>query len=154
MLNCRLNHHKKRYFNVKFSVHILLLGLIPLCLFIALSSIISVRGPLWLGLNQDPSYCYLFNSLLLLNHQSPVHVDHPGTTTQVIGYFLMFLLKGKQSLQDFNLYVLMNPEDILNTIIYSIICGTALFLYIFGILILRETKNILVTLLLQVTLLC
>ncbi len=43
------------------------------------------RGPFWLGLNSDPDYAYLFNSLNLCVGVPPWHVDHPGTTLQVLG---------------------------------------------------------------------
>ena len=33
----------------------------------------------------DPDYGYLLNSLLILEGRAPVHVDHPGTTVQILG---------------------------------------------------------------------
>jgi hypothetical protein len=39
----------------------------------------------------DPDYGYLFNSLLLIDGQSPWHIDHPGTPIQLIGALVMKL---------------------------------------------------------------
>jgi hypothetical protein len=50
------------------------------------------RGPLWLGANSDPSYQYLLNALLLLDGGTPAHVDHPGTTVQMLGAAALRLL--------------------------------------------------------------
>lgn len=33
----------------------------------------------------DPDYGYLMNSLLLLEGKAPIHIDHPGTTVQLLG---------------------------------------------------------------------
>ena len=57
----------------------------------------------------DPDYGYLFNSLLLIDGQSPWHIDHPGTPIQLIGALVMklrFLLfgTGTDLAQDFFLH--------------------------------------------------
>jgi hypothetical protein len=43
------------------------------------------QGPQWLGRNFENSYPYLLNSLAIVKGNSPVWVDHPGTTTQIFG---------------------------------------------------------------------
>jgi hypothetical protein len=43
------------------------------------------RGPIWMGLNADPSYVYLFSSLALAVGEVPGHADHPGAPVQRLG---------------------------------------------------------------------
>ncbi len=72
----------------KFSPR-LLLFFIP-CLFLVLSLYnLSIQGPFYSFNNIDPSYAYLFNGFELLHFHAPGHVDHPGTTTQILIAFVM-----------------------------------------------------------------
>jgi hypothetical protein len=45
---------------------------------------LSIQGPFYSFNNIDPSYAYLFNGFELLHFHTPGHVDHPGTTTQIL----------------------------------------------------------------------
>lgn len=74
-----------------FSPRLLLL-FIP-CLFLGLSLYnLSIQGPFYSFNNIDPSYAYLFNGFELLHFHAPGHVDHPGTTTQIL-MALVILIK-------------------------------------------------------------
>lgn len=46
------------------------------------------------GYDQDPAYAHLFNSLLILDGQTPHHIDHPGTPLQIIFAISIFLRWG------------------------------------------------------------
>lgn len=63
----------------------LALLVIPLLLVVFWLRASDARGPFYLGLNSDPEYCYLFNSLNLVTLHVPRHIDHPGTTLQELG---------------------------------------------------------------------
>src|SRR6185436_2402465 len=61
-------------------------------LLIALYCLIrSVMGPYFFPENLDPDYAYFFNSLNLAVSQSPAHIDHPGTTVQLLGALIIKL---------------------------------------------------------------
>jgi hypothetical protein len=60
------------------------------CFFLTLSLYnLSIQGPFYSFHNVDPSYAYLFNGFELLHFHAPGHVDHPGTTTQLLMAFVM-----------------------------------------------------------------
>ena len=85
----------------------------PALYLVAANHFAAARGPLWQGL-YDPSYVYLLNSLLLIDGETPVHVDHPGTPVQLIG---AGLLATKNALfdkrQDLAKAVIKKPEKYL-----------------------------------------
>ena len=82
---------------------LLLLSLIPIVVFFSSLYLKEKTGPYYYGHNFDPEYAYLLNSLMILNSQTPYHVDHPGTPLQVLGslviqttfYYQSFLKKNK-----------------------------------------------------------
>jgi hypothetical protein len=59
--------------------------LVPALLLAVCFVIRDARGPYWMGLNLDPDYAYLLNSLNLVQGHPPAHVDHPGTFVQLMG---------------------------------------------------------------------
>ena len=59
--------------------------IIPALFIVLFVYLISARGSFYFGNYSDPDYVYLFNSLRVSELKSPVHIDHPGTTLQVIG---------------------------------------------------------------------
>jgi hypothetical protein len=66
-----------------------LFSIIPALFLIATVKLTRANGPQWLPPGFENSYTYLLNSLLVVNGQSPEHVDHPGTTTQVFGAIVL-----------------------------------------------------------------
>jgi len=62
---------------------------LPAVYLVATSNFVPARGPFWQGEFYDPNYQYLLNSLLLLEGQTPGHIDHPGTPVQIIGAGLL-----------------------------------------------------------------
>lgn len=71
------------------------------------------------GYDQDPAYAYLFNGALLLDGQSPWHVDHPGTPLQILCAAVIlvvyFFLKLSGSIANLNLIdsVISSPDSYL-----------------------------------------
>src|ERR1017187_6027440 len=151
----------------KYCIHIVLLALVPLLFFGAARNLDKSRGPLWLALNLDPSYPYLFSSLLIANHYTPSLIGHPGTTTQILGAVFghpgtttqilgAVILKAEHvftGLSRTNVQVLTDPESTLSHIIVAITTATAFALFVLPIAIWRRTQDISLALLFQVTLL-
>ena len=70
----------------------------------------TARGPFWIGMNIDPEYVYLINSLSLTQGLTVGHAHHPGSTLQWAGaiwlYGINFLLGKDDLITD----VLTRPE--------------------------------------------
>jgi hypothetical protein len=96
----------------------------------------SERGPFWLGTNQDPSYVYLTNTLLILDGQPPFHTDHPGTPLQLFGAAL-FSLKAWADGTEVIHAALENPEDYLSLGHAALLAASVLALLLSGIWIWR-----------------
>jgi uncharacterized membrane protein len=124
-----------------------LFSIIPALFLIATFKLTKANGPQWLPYGFENSYPYLLNSLLVVKGQSPYHIDHPGTTTQVFGAIVLRTssLKSADELVD---SVLRDPERYIGfihrallifTFLSAWICPwiTAVFLrnYIVGLLI-------------------
>jgi hypothetical protein len=81
-------------------------------------------GPYFLGYNSDPEYAYLFNSLNIIHMAVPGHIDHPGTTVQLLGAAgLMVKWLGHFAVGNhlsFNDLVLIRPEGSLTVINFII----------------------------------
>src|SRR3989338_8023218 len=78
-------------------------------------------GPYWLGPNFDPSYIYLMNSMYLLDGITPIFVDHPGTTVELLGAAVIKCLTfGLTSAQRLD-RVITDPEYLLHAIHYLFI---------------------------------
>jgi hypothetical protein len=125
------------------------LALIPLVVVALLFWIKAVRGPLWLALNQDPSYHYLLNSLMVAEGRAPFHVDNPGTPLQLMGAVVLHathLVRGTAWLR---LDVLQNPETYLAAIHATLAGLFGAVLLVVGIVSFRITKNLLVALAMQ-----
>jgi hypothetical protein len=111
----------------------IILSITPTALFLSLLYLTNVRGPYYYGLNFDPAYAYLFNSLNLALFTSPHYIDHPGTTVQEIGSLIIitkwlfgYAFNNFQSVTD---SVLINPEAYLQAInlFFNLIFGIAVF---------------------------
>jgi Zn-dependent membrane protease YugP len=67
------------------------LAVLPLLLLAGSVALVAHRGPYYLGMHADPEYAYLFNALNILTLNAPFHVDHPGTTLQVLSAVVVFV---------------------------------------------------------------
>ncbi|PTX95556.1 hypothetical protein [Opitutus sp. ER46] len=120
----------------------LVLLVIPIAFVLVALGLARQRGPLWLGQNSDPSYQYLFSSLLLLNGQTPCHVDHPGTPLQVLGAaVLQQVLPGQDTLAE-SAAALRDPERALAAIHRVLVGITALSFTLAGFLVAARTGRV------------
>ena len=124
-----------------------LLLVIPAVLFLVACLLADARGPYSIGANWEADYPYLLNSLNILLFHAPGHVDHPGTTVQLIGAVVVFLkwlsgclLGDAASLQ---LDVLSHPEEFLQAIHVTIsaLIGALVFSPVGGYTVSRDLSS-------------
>ena len=132
---------------MRFLRYILLLGA-PL-VFANVTSWWPQRGPYWLGSNFDPSYAYLFNSLLIVNGEPPFHVDHPGTPVQFLGAAALSLQCRSAHAARITASTLEQPEEALHTIQLAALACTLTSLVLGGWLVARECGSIVVGIIAQ-----
>lgn len=132
-----------------------LLAIIPSLYFVIVLIIRTLRGPYWLGLNSDPDYIYLFNSLNILNFNSPMHTDHPGTPLQILGAViikLVFFIRHFMGYSDsFSLVedTLHYPEIYLHSISIILVFFVTFSLFFVGYIAYSLSQNILLSIILQ-----
>lgn len=132
---------------------VILLTVAPIVFLFCARELDEKRGPLWLGSNSDPTYVYLFNSLLIANKQPVYHIDHPGTIAQIAGAIILRARYPSLSVIEVNRLVLTQPERALHLIISVINGATSLLLFSFGLLLWRQYSDLPGVLLFQCTLL-
>ena len=143
---------------MRYIAKILALLVIPLLIAGMSIHMKDTRGPFWLGLNSDPDYAYLFNSLNLCVGVPPWHVDHPGTTLHVLGAAVIstchrFLTSagGSPSEVPADLVgdVLMRPEFYMERINDVLVALVVLALIGAGIVVLIVTGSLLLAVVFQ-----
>jgi hypothetical protein len=92
----------------------------------------------------DPAYAYLYNSTNLASGVMEVgHIDHPGTTAQVVGAIFVraiYTFSGtKDSVAE---DMIADPEKYLMTIAHILACLMGVFLIWFGFAITRLSKSL------------
>lgn len=102
------------------------------------------RGPFWLGLNSDPSYQYLLNSLLVMHGHPPCHVDHPGTTVQVLGAAVLRATTPGSDLDAQTLRTLADPETALAHLHVFFLALSVVALAIAGLFVFARTGSLLI----------
>jgi hypothetical protein len=146
--------HELRYEPVKPRNRVQLLLLSVPVVVLSISFLLGEsRGPYHLAPSSDPDYQYLINSLSILTHDSPNHIDHPGTTVQLFGALVVFSKWGLAHLpgspQSLAEAVLLAPEDFLHAISFCLNLLIALSLYLSGLNLYRLSGSLLAALLLQ-----
>jgi hypothetical protein len=117
-----------RFFR-RFYVSAVILLIIPIVFFVAVSSLTKAKGPQWLPYSFENPYNYLFTSLLLMEGQSSSYVDHPGTTTQVFGAIIL----RTSSLESNNNVIasaLHSPEKTIQKVHLALLIFTVLILWL------------------------
>lgn len=125
---------------------------IPVLFLITASELTKAKGPQWLPSGFENSYTYLFNSLLLVKGEAPQHIDHPGTTTQVLGAMVL-RASSLKSTDDLIESVVRDPERHIAEIHWTLLIITFLSVWIFPWITAAVLKNYWVGLLIQVTIL-
>jgi hypothetical protein len=110
---------------------------------------VRAQGPFFLGSNIDPDYAYLFNSLNIATGKSPQHVDHPGTTVQVLGGLVLRLAHPFSSHAEIIEAVLKDPERHLHWINFTWAVIYAASLSFIGVLVWLRSGRWLSAVLLQ-----
>jgi len=128
-----------------------ILLIIPIILFYTSFKVIKVRDKDWYSSGYDPSYAYLYNSLNMADLKLVGHVDHPGTTMQVIGGVILrsvWLVHpyGGNTLKE---AVISQPEYYLRILNISVAILGALFILLIGLVVHRFTNNFWFSLIIQ-----
>lgn len=128
-----------------------LLLVLPVMMALTAVFINDARGPYWLRVNLDPDYVYLLNASNLAHLKKVGHIDHPGTTVQVLGavtlrvvHFFHFSSK-----DDLHTDVLKRPEYYLKAINTVMVALNVIMLFILGFVTFKLTQNIWLSLWLQ-----
>ncbi len=115
--------------------------IIPLVFLFCVILLKSARGPYWICTNLDPEYAYLLNSLNFAEGLPIGHVDHPGTTLQVAGAFILrsfhFFRNASPLAED----VLKNPEVYLGFMHRIFLALTVSLIFLAGWLGFRKTGD-------------
>jgi hypothetical protein len=127
---------------------LILFAIIPSVFFAEALQLSKASGPQWLGLKFENSYVYLFNSLLVVNGESPAYTDHPGVTTELFGAACL-RLSGFQSAKDLTNSVVEKPEHYLKKMHRALATVCALAVWIFPLLVARRIQSPIRGLLLQ-----
>ena len=130
----------------------IVLSIIPVSLLLYSVIMRYAEGPFYFNTLYDPCYVYLINSLNLAQFIAPAHFDHPGTPVQIIGAIVIkitHLFNNKTG--DISVDVLSDPEYYLSMIHITLAIINSIILYISSLIIYKATKNIYVSLLLQLS---
>lgn len=126
------------------------LFILPIILFLAAFFFKLAGGPYYLNY-YDPGYVYLVNSINVMQFENVGHIDHPGTSLQIFGaVILKILLLGKSEAQILDT-VFSDPESYLNILNKSLVLINCIALLALGIFAYRKTKNLIFSLLIQLS---
>ena len=129
----------------------LTLLILPLAFVLATSYLKEARGPYWLGDNSDADYMYLGGALSLSKLSSPGFADHPGTPVISLGALVLITAQAVQQKADLQEDVLKNPEFYLDIIYYTLLVLCAAMLVVAGGITIWLTKNLYLSLMMQLT---
>jgi hypothetical protein len=124
------------------------LFVLPVALVCSTVWIKKVMGPY--RYSADPAYAYLLNSLALARLHQPGHIDHPGTPVQVLGAVTIRIAHKSWGIGDLDDDVLRDPESYLEAINYTTLACYVAMVLATGALTLWATRNLFLSLLMQV----
>lgn len=139
--------------NHNYDLKLLFFLIIPIILIFLFIKLNSVRGYYYLGSNSDPEYAYLLNSLKISELKEPSHIDHPGTTLQLLGGFIIRALNINKSTNNIQIDVLINSENYLSYINIFLLFLVILAVLLLGAYIYKITGNIWFGIILQLSVL-
>ena len=106
---------------------------------------LSERGPYFWNNNIDPDYAYLFNGLEIIHRRVPGHIDHPGTTVQVLNGIVIYVTHLFSCIagpcQSIDRSVFIDPEFYLQWINVILILIIAAAVFFFGLRVYQLTGN-------------
>jgi len=122
------------------------LACIPILFIILFIVSRSWQGPYYQAFFSDPSYAYLMNSLNIFNGEIPGHTDHPGTTVQELGGFVLkidSIFKDEQDKRaNTTSKVLENPEAYIHIISYVLLSIVVTTIFLFGLQVYLATRHL------------
>lgn len=116
--------------------------IIPILLFLTGNYLNAVRGPNYTGFSQDPNYMYLLNGLCINQNLPVLHIDNPGTPTQILQSISISILGQLSGAADIPSDVLTNPELYLNFTLLVMLIFNASLIAIIGVFTYRISKDI------------
>jgi len=137
------------WFTWRLPASALLFLAIPIVFLITVFELTKAKGPQWLPTSFENPYAYLFNSLLLVKGQEPMHIDHPGTTTQVFGAIIL-RASSLKSADELVTATLRDPEKQIRKLHQALLFFTALVLWLCPWITAVALRNLVVGLLIQV----
>ena len=131
-----------------------ILLVVPITIFVIEYFFIQKIYPLYH--DSDPAYQYLLNGLLILQGNTPYHIDHPGTPVQTliagVIYISWWFAKSFGLLGiNLDISVGMYPEVYLQIVSYILVSLNCIASYILGIQLLKTTGRIGISLFVQAT---
>ena len=122
--------------NGKFQVVIFTIFLaVMVCLFRYCS------GPFYFGNNSDPSYFYLYNFLYILEGKSPLFVDHPGTTLDILGALVIKIFFAPMPNTPWLLTNAAQAEAVLSLVWFFMIALYAATLMVLGFYAFKKSQD-------------
>jgi hypothetical protein len=130
-----------------------MLLILPTALVFTAAVLNYARGPYWISYNSDPEYLYLLSSLSLAESKQVETTKNPGTTIQILGAATLKIAHALDFSEKNNLEfdVLKSPEFYLTVINVVLVTFNTLMLFIVGWTAFSLTKNIWLSLLLQLS---
>jgi hypothetical protein len=148
--NIKKSINTNNYCNNSKLILLLVIPVILIFLFIKLNF---VRGYYYMGSNSDPEYSYLLNSLKISELKPPSHIDHPGTTLQLAGGFMIKVLNFNKNANDIQVDVIANSENYILYINILLLLIVVAITALLGIFTYRVTGNIWLGIILQLSVL-
>ena len=99
----------------------------------------------------DPEYAYLMNGLMINNCDYVGHTDNPGTTVQSYSALVLRIAHQFGFKNDLQTDVLKNPDHFIETGRKGLTIINAFFFILLGFLIFHFTKNVWLSLIIQIT---
>ncbi len=138
---------------MKKSINVFPAVILPVIFFVLSYYLLSIKGGYAVGGTDDPDYAYLMNALRIATWNSSFLMQHPGTTLQVFGAFILSVkytltgLFGK--VETLPIEVISHPEAYLYAINISINGFISLALLWLGITSYRQGRKWSLALMLQ-----
>lgn len=128
-----------------------LFAIIPLLAVVTAFILNHARGPYWLAGNLDPDYVYLLNASNMAQFKQVGHIDHPGTTVQLLGAIVIQVIHLFHNPGNLDLPgdVINRPEYYLHAIQLFITLSNALLLFFLGCFTYKYTGKLILSLWLQ-----